>query len=307
MSRIHEALKKAKQERDTVQGADVLASSHEPAISSEINSDFSDLSPKTFTDAAPAGDYLRFDDLRTRCVHPEWHLDPNVNVFFNAGLSEHCAEQFRTLRSRLYQIRANQSLRTILVTSSVPGEGKTFVTSNLAQAIIRQPDRRVLIIDGDLRCARLHVPFGAPNAPGLAEYLRGQSDEFAVTQTGPEENLCFIAGGVEVADPSELLSNGRLKSLLDRMAPVFDWILIDSPPCLPVADANILADFCDGVLMVVKAGVTSTETAQRACQELQKRNVVGVVLNSADESHMNSSQYYAGYGYGYGASKNLRN
>ena len=94
------------------------------------------------TGAGLAGDFLRFDDLRARCAHPTWHLDPNVNVFFNPNLSVHGAEQFRTLRSRLYQLRGTQSLRTLLVTSSVPGEGKTFVTANLAQAIVRQPDRR---------------------------------------------------------------------------------------------------------------------------------------------------------------------
>src|SRR5208282_5976104 len=78
-----------------------------------------------------SANYLRFDDLRLHCAHPHWHLDSNVNVFFNPSLSEHAAEQFRTLRSRLYQFRGGQQLRTLLVTSAVPGEGKTFVTGNL--------------------------------------------------------------------------------------------------------------------------------------------------------------------------------
>jgi protein-tyrosine kinase len=213
-------------------------------------------------------------------------------------LSPHGAEQFRTLRSRLYQLRVAQNLKTILMTSSVPGEGKTFVTSNLSQAIVRQPDRRALIIDGDLRCARLHVPLGAPNSPGLAEYLRGEADEMTVIQHGQEGNLCFIAGGSEVSDPSELLSNGRLKKLLDRVTPIFDWVIIDSPPCLPVADATILANYCDGILLVVRAGSTASAVAQRACQELHGRNVVGVVLNAVEQSHMYGSYYYQGYGYG---------
>ncbi len=84
------------------------------------------------------------------------------------------------------------------------------MTTNLAQALVRQPDRRVLIIDGDLRCARLHVPLGAPSSPGLSDYLCGEADEMAVIQHGQEGNLCFIPGGKEVTDPSELLSNGRL-------------------------------------------------------------------------------------------------
>ena len=90
---------------------------------------------------------------------------------------------------------ARKRLRTVLVTSSVPTEGKTFVTSNLAQAIVRQPDRRALIIDADLRRPRLHVPFDAPLAPGLSDYLRGEADEAAVIQHGQEGNLCLILAG----------------------------------------------------------------------------------------------------------------
>ena len=202
-----------------------------------------------------------------------------MNVFFNTMLSLHAAEQFRTLRSRLYQLRSSQSLRTILVTSALPAEGKTFVTNNLAQAIVHQPDRRVLIIDADLRCARLHVPLGAPVGPGLSDYLRGQADEMAIIQHGQEGNLCFIPGGNEVTNPSELLSNGRLRKLLDQVTPVFDWVILDSPPCVPVADASILAALCDGILLVVRAASTPANIAQKACQELKGRNVVGVVLN----------------------------
>jgi protein-tyrosine kinase len=308
MSRIHEALKKAEQERagsqvteenpmapNTVEGQRPPAFS---ASSSAVAHTFEDRPTIAAPVSSMAGEFLRFDDVRARCAHPAWHFDANVNVFFNPGLSPHGAEQFRTLRSRLYQIRANQQLRTVLVTSSVPGEGKNFITSNLAQAIVRQPDRRVLIIDADLRCPRLHVPLGAPNTPGLTDYLRGEADEMAVIQQGPEENFCFIAGGRQVKDPSELLSNGMLKKLLDRVAPVFDWVLLDSPPCLPVADASILADYCDGVLLVVKAGKTASEVAQKACQELQGKNIVGVVLNAVEASHLYGTYYYQGYGYG---------
>src|SRR5262249_4146330 len=249
-------------------------------------------------------DYLRFDDLRERCAHPEWNHDHNSNVFLNSNLSPHGAEQFRTLRSRLYQLRSSQTLRTVLITSSVPAEGKTFVTNNLAQAIVRQPDRRALIIDADLRCARLHVPLGAPSAPGLTDYLRGEADEMSIIQHGPEGNLCLIPGGNEVTNPSELLSNGRLKKLLDRLTPVFDWVLLDSPPCVPVADPSILAELCDGVILVVKAGSTPTDLAQKACQELSGRNIVGVVLNSVDKTSAYGSYYYEQYGYGYGYVRN---
>jgi protein-tyrosine kinase len=304
MSRIHEALKKAEQERAAVQAVDRLVPAAETTQSpagQSVSASAIGVEPISRTSTLPplAG-YLRFDDLRTHCAHPHWHLDPNVNVFFNSSLSEHGAEQFRTLRSRLYQLRGAQTLRSLLVTSSIPGEGKTFVTSNLAQAIVRQPDRRVLIIDADLRCSRLHVPLGAPSSPGLTDYLRGEVDEIAVIQHGQEGNLCFIAGGNEVTNPSELLSNGRMKLLLDRVTPVFDWVILDSPPCLPVADASVLADLVDGVLMIVRAASTPSESAQRAVQELRGRNVIGVVLNAVDEASAYGSYYYTGYGYGDG-------
>jgi capsular exopolysaccharide synthesis family protein len=132
----------------------------------------------------------------------------------------------------------------------------------------------------------------------LTDYLQGAADEMTVIQQGQEDNLCFIAGGRQVKDPSELLSNGMLKRLLDRVTPVFDWVLLDSPPCLPVADATMVADLCDGVLLVVQAGKTATEIAQKACQELQGKNVVGVVLNAVERNHLYGTYYYQGYGYG---------
>jgi len=316
MSRIHEALKKAEQERATIATAETAVAPFQvesaaeatvaPTRNNEMPLQSGDMLSRTVVTSRGSGEYLRFDDLRARCVHPVWHLDPNVNVFVNADSTTGGSEQFRTLRSRLYQMRSNQPLRTLLVTSSIPTEGKTFVTSNLAQAIVRQPDRRALIIDADLRRSRLHVPLGAPSSPGLTDYLRGTADMISIIQQGGEGNLCFIPGGDEVTNPSELIANGRMKMLLDRLAPIFDWIILDSPPCLLVADASMLADLCDGVLLVTRAGVTPAATAQRACQELRGRNVVGVVLNAMQDSHKYHSDYYY-YGYGYGESKEPNN
>jgi protein-tyrosine kinase len=305
MSRIHEALKKAQQERDLVVPTDlVLPQSEPPAAGLEADGSRASLTDpmgevrQSLPPGASSSEYLRFDDLTARCIHPHWRVDSNVNIFSNPGLSPRGAEQFRTLRSRLYQLRNDQPLRTLLVTSAVAAEGKTFVTSNLAQSIVRQPDRRVLLIDADLRCARLHLPLGAPQSPGLTDYLRGEADEFAVIQQGPEGNLCLIAGGNEATNPSELLSNGRLKGLLERVAPVFDWVIVDSPPSIPVADASVLAALCEGVLLVVRAGSTPAELSQKAAQELQGRNVLGVVLNAAEELGQYESYYYPDYSYG---------
>jgi protein-tyrosine kinase len=297
MSRIHEALKKAEQERSAQSSVGVdpnLAAAaaviHNPAISASPMAE-PGVRDIHASDGAP---FLRFDDLIKRCAHPEWKPGPRSSLFHLADNAKIGAERFRTLRSRLYQIAAARPLRRILVTSSVPAEGKTFVAANLAHSIARQPDRRVLLIDADLRAPRLHLTLGAPNTPGLTDYLRGEADKYAVIQKGPEENLCFIPCGHDVSNPSELLLGDQMKELLDLVTPMFDWVILDSPPALLVHDASSLADLCGGVLFVVKAGSTSYETAEKASSEFHSEKVLGVVLN-----HTEKSVGYGGYYYDY--------
>jgi len=183
----------------------------------------------------------------------------------------------------------------VLVTSALPGEGKTFVTSNLAQSLVRQRERRTLIIDADLRLSSLHIPLGAESSPGLSDYLLGELDEFAVIQRGRDENLFLIPGGKSIANPTELLANGKFERLIERLSPVFDWILIDSPPTVPVSDSSIIAKFSDGVLMVVRAGSTPYDLAQKACEAFQDRPLLGAVLNRADARAGYGGYYNQGY------------
>jgi len=246
------------------------------------------------------GQFLRFEDLLKCCAKPAWVLDPRTVAFCELNQQAAGTEQFRTLRTRLYQLRETTPLKRILVTSAVAGEGKTFIATNLAQAIAKEKERKVLLIDGDLRSPALHKPLAAPATPGLSDYLRGQVSDPEIIQHGQEGNLCFIAAGSAGSDPSELLSNGLLEKLLDRLAPLFDWVIIDSPPCLPVSDANVLASFCDGVLLVVRAKSTPSAAADRARKELQKRKVVGVVMNAVEKS----DTYGGDYAYGYGGKNN---
>ena len=197
-----------------------------------------------------------------KCRKVQWDTQQRYSVFANETLNHVGAEKFRTLRSRLYQIAAAQPIKRILLTSSVPEEGKTFIAANLALSIIRQPERRVLLIDADLRASRLHVVLGAPNDAGLSDYLQSAIEETSVIQVAKEGNFCFIPGGSQVSNPSELLHSDRMKALLDKLTPMFDWIILDSPPAIAVHDASILADMCDGVLFVVKAGQTDFELAE---------------------------------------------
>ena len=300
MSRIHEALKKAKQEQTAAQaiGGIMLALDSTPFVPGNAAVVDAAAVAQSDNSVLTSGNaHLRFEELTQHCAHSNWRLDSDVNAFLDSGEGAGAAEQFRTLRSRLYQLRASNDrpLRTILITSAIAGEGKTFVASNLAQAFARQPDCRVLLIDADLRRPRLHLALGAPITPGLSDYLRGAGSELAIIQCGQIGSLCFVSGGSDARDASELLSNRRLKAFLERVTPLFDWVIVDAPPCLPVADSEIVANHCDGVVLVLHAGVTPSETAQRACQHLHERNLVGVVLNGAKQlaSYSKGNDYQA--------------
>jgi capsular exopolysaccharide synthesis family protein len=308
MSRIHEALKRAEQERAASQGTRSDASPVMDLPTQEANPVTADvvrppMPAASVTPSAPASGHgvpsfssaFTLDTLLARCNQCEWKPDDKTMLFFNQEENALGTEQFRTLRSRLYQMREKTSLKRILVTSALPQEGKSFVSANLAQVLVRQHGRRVLLIDGDLRVARLHSALGTTSSPGLADYLLGESDEFSIMQHSSMDNLFFIPCGRTVAHPAELIANGRMKMLMQRVETLFDWIIVDSPPAVPVSDASQLANYCDGVLMVVRSNATPYDTAQRARQEFQGKTMVGVVLNGITRGDTYSRYYYEVY------------
>lgn len=249
--------------------------------------------PGTPAFASPFG----IDALLERCPQMPWTPDLGTMLFMNGDDSARGTEEFRTLRSRLYNMREKITLKTLLVTSALPKEGKSFTSANLAQVIVRQHGRRALLIDADLRGPRLHLVLGTTPGPGLSEYLQGKNDEFSIMQRGPMENLFFIPSGTGIEDPAELVGNGRLKVLLQRLEPLFDWVIIDSPPAIPVADASLLAKVCDGVLMVVRSNATPADVARKARLEFPDQALVGVVLNgTSEEAAPYARYYYESYG-----------
>jgi capsular exopolysaccharide synthesis family protein len=213
-------------------------------------------------------------------------------LFMNSDDHAKGTEEYRTLRSRLYHLREKMKLKSVLVTSALPKEGKSFTSCNLAQVMVRQHGRRVLLIDADLRGPRLHLMLGTTAGPGLSDYLQGRSDEFAIMQRGAMENLFFIPSGSGIEDPAELVGNGRLKVLLQRLEPLFDWIIIDSPPAIPVSDAGVLAKACDGVLMVVRSNSTPADLARKALQEFSEEALIGIVLNGTSDAAVPYARYY---------------
>ncbi len=295
MSRIHEALKRAQEQRSLEQSAvapvvtpEKISASVPPPLA-RVTSE--KIQPKS-------AEFLRYESLLELCAKPVWKPEASIDLFAHGEEGAHGTERLRTLRSRLYQIRATRELKRIVVTSALPAEGKTFIACNLAQIIVRQPDRRVLLIDADMRCPRLHFALGAPKGPGLTEYLRGEARLEEIVQHGGHENLCFIPAGGEVSNPGELAASQSLKKLLQLVSPMFDWVILDTPPVLPVSDAVVMADDVDGVLLVVRAAATHFEDAQKASREFRNKNLLGVVLNQADESKKYG--YYSEY---YGTAK----
>ena len=304
MSRIHEALKKAEQERAVSQGGSAHSSFATPERS-ELPARTIDEDPSaTVTTGVPSGGIpltsampsfanpFGLDALLARCPQLQWKPDEKTMLFFNGDDNARGTEEFRTLRSRLYHAREKMTLKKILVTSALPKEGKSFTASNLAQVLVRQHGRRVLLIDADLRGPRLHLMLGTTASPGLSDYLQGGTDEFSIMQRGAMENLFFVPSGQQISDPSELVANGRLKFLLQRVEALFDWIIIDSPPAVPVSDASVLAKACDGVVMVVRSNSTPVDMARRAREEFPDQALVGVVLNGTDADAASYSRYY---------------
>ena len=296
MSRIHEALKKAEQERAASQAGQIDASQVGEMPVAEPASIAAGIAAAPGPAVPAFSSQFTFDTLLARCVTTNWHPDEKTMLFFSNQDHAPGMEEFRTLRSRLYQLREKMPLKKVLVSSSLPKEGKSFVAANLAQVMVKQHGRRVLLIDGDLRGSRLHQTLGTTGAPGLSNYLMGENDEFAVIQRGPLDNLFFVPAGKQVSSPAELVANGRLKFLLNRVESLFDWIIIDSPPAVPVSDASLLANFCDGVLIVVRSEVTPFDMARKARMEFRDKQLVGVVLNGIDNSASAYSRYYYGYG-----------
>ncbi len=297
MSRVHDALKKAEQEKvllgepeSTVEMPTPMAPGlHQREAASGA------VSERPFAKAeSPAGQVEAPGAFLARCSHQEWKTDATLTRHVDARRHTLVSEEFRSLRSRLYFMRKARPLQKLLVTSPLPNEGKTFLAANLARVIAKQPETRVLLIDGDLRMCSLNAVMGAPQEPGLTQYLAGGLDITSVIQRGPTENLFFIPGGATASNPTELFGNGRLEFLLEQVTQVFDWIIFDSPPTIPVSDSRLLAAFCDGVLMLVNAGTTPFDLAQRACAEFPKDQLLGVIINRVDQHHTYGSYYYYG-------------
>ena len=203
------------------------------------------------------------------------------------------SEQFRSLATSLHGAQREQPIKSLVVTSATPGDGKSHVAINLALTLSRSFKRRVLLIDADLRRPTLHRALGVPNDRGLTEVLAGAPLDSAVTEV--TENLTLLTAGGTQADPLACLASDRLKQVVAEAESTFDWVIVDSPPVGVLADARLVAETVDGALVVVRAGMTKHHDLEAATDMIGRERILGLVLNAVDPSEIRGEGYYREY------------
>ncbi len=283
MSRVHEALRKA-----GMLGA-------QPAGNA---SSTTGTSPLIIAPSEPAPLRIRLEELEGSVKEFDFRPGPGSHLMTLTGeLSTDAPyEEFRSLRTRLNHIQKQQPLRSLVVTSPSPAEGKSFTASNLAIAEAQLAGQVVLLADFDLRRPVLHDLFGIPRAPGLADYLQGQAELEQILWRAKGSNLYVLPAGRPVINPLELLNLPRAKQLIDAAADAFTWVIMDTPPLLFAADGSLLNAYAHGTLLIVRLGQTTLDALNRALQTLCENNVVGVIVNGAQRRELYSRYtYYARY------------
>src|SRR5437899_1364445 len=205
-------------------------------------------------------------------------------VLHQGEASRAALEAYRGLRTRLMHAQAKSGLRSIVITSSLPGEGKTLTTMNLGLCYAQLPQQRVLVIDGDMRTRGLTAMLDHPNSPGLAEILSGDvGPDEAIVATN-QKNLFILPAGTISSPSPELFTGTRWQEFLGQCGEMFKVILIDAPPIRPLADFELISAACDGIVMVVRAHHGQRETLRKTASTVDKKKLVGVVFNATDVS-----------------------
>ena len=286
MSRIQEILKKA--ERDgTVQRTRPLVPDAPPPPGGVAAPAIS--VPPAWTPAAmEAQDTIAAPARRVTST-----LDPLLVASF--APQSLAAEQYRSLRTRVKACENGRAYRALIITSPNKGDGKTLTAANLALTMAQEFQQRVLLIDADLRRPSIHRLLGIGEAPGLSDVLMGGTTFDDALVEIADHHLIVLPSGNGAVHPAELLGSARMRRVLDTVRTRFDRVILDMPPVSPLADVSIVSGMADGILMIVRAGVTPKPAIERALSGLERSKVLGLVLNDAGDA---SARYdYDGYGY----------
>lgn len=191
------------------------------------------------------------------------------------------SEEYRSLRTRIAQSTVGRGVRTIAITSAAKGDGKSVSATNLALTIAEEFQRRVVLVDADLRHPRVHQLLGLSDGIGLADVLAGTTELETALVSLPEYNLTILPAGRPPSNPAELLSATSMRQLIDTLRQRYDRIVIDMPPAAPLADVRILTPLVDGVVFIVRAGATTKPAIEHALQAIDRSKLVGLVLNDS--------------------------
>ncbi len=206
------------------------------------------------------------------------------------------AEQYRSLRTRISRAENGRAVRTIIVTSPAKGDGKSLTAANLALTMAQEYQHRVLLMDADLRRPTLHQLFGVGEAPGLTDVLMGAVTLEDALVPLKDHHLTILPSGVPATHPAELLGSAAMRRTLDALRTRFDRVILDMPPVSPLADVHIAAAMADGLLMIVRAGITQKPAIERALAGLDQTKVLGLVLNETGGED-GTAESYGGYAY----------
>ncbi len=206
------------------------------------------------------------------------------------------AEEFRTLRTRLNHMQSLQPIHTAVITSPSPAEGKSFAAMNFAMAEAQLAGNYTLLCDFDFRRPIIHNMLKTDRSPGITDYLLGKIPLHQAIRRVAGTNLFIMPAGEAVINPLELLNLKEVKQMLDRLPSLFNWVILDSPPLLFAADANLLGTLCHGTILVVRIGSTTIDSITRAMQSLCQNNVLGIIVNGARRGELYSKYtYYHSY------------
>ena len=287
MSRVHDALRRAGNDPEPApliaNGAVTAAAP--PAAANDIFFD-GPPAPAAAPATGPLTDFLaRIEEIPYTPSRDALLIDP-------AKPYEAPTEEFRTLRTRLNHLQSLQPIHSVVISSASPTEGKSFSAVNLSLAQAQLAGNMTLLADFDLRRPVIHDLFQCERQPGVTEYLLGKAPLHRCIRRIRGTNLCIMPAGEAVINPLELLNLREVKQLLDELPSVFNWVVLDSPPLLFAADANLLATLCHGSILVVRVGSTSVDSVTRAMQSLCQNNVLGIIVNGARRGELYSKYSY---------------
>jgi protein-tyrosine kinase len=297
MSRLYRAVEKAEREGLTTWTSGVAEDA--PPVAAEPARPASRVDPGAAA-ASPVRPDLPiepFDTVSEDQGSTDWGAPTALSPLFVAANEPGslAAEQYRLLRTRLEGGELGRRTRLMLITSARIGDGKTTTSANLALTMAQEFQQRVLLVDGDLRRPAIHRLFGIAETPGLSDVLMGGASIDDALVTVRDHRLTVLPSGIIPMHPAELLGSATMRRVLDMLRTRFDRILIDMPPIAPLADVTIASAVADGVLMIVRAGVTPKPAIERALSGLDLSKVLGLVLNDAGQS--STAYRYDGYGY----------